>query len=94
MVSRDEGTGCEHRTADDDDVKPREDDVERRDSMREEDVEKMKAFVQKIADMKMCDDEPERCHAGSGPYCGRHGDLVMDDEIKEARQLLKDIGDA
>ena len=52
--------------------------------------EPLLAFVRKIAEMKTCDDEPERCGYGSGPYCSTHGDRLVDDEIAEARKLLRE----
>jgi hypothetical protein len=59
--------------------------------MNEQEVKKLRAFVKKIADMKMCKDEPDKCGSGSGPYCDRHGDLYMDDDIEEARALLESL---
>jgi hypothetical protein len=48
----------------------------------------LREFVGKIATIRVCDDEPTKCYQGSGPYCGTHGDVDIDDEIAEARKLL------
>lgn len=52
-------------------------------------LEQLRAFVQGMADEKLCDDEGEavHCSGGSGPYCERH-DLWHETFVRAARALL------
>ena len=54
-----------------------------------QELERLRAFVQDIANQKMCEDEGEdkKCHLDSGPYCGTH-DYFVNDTITAARSLL------
>lgn len=73
--------------------------VEAVDAARAEDAEHLKQAQARIAELEaaldvfakisICEDEPKACYLGSGPYCGAHGDLCLDDEIIAARKSLK-----
>lgn len=57
-------------------------------------VQRLRALVQKVAAMKLCEEERDKCYSDSGPYCAEHGDSYLHEElITEARALLKDFPD-
>lgn len=49
------------------------------------------AFVKRLAEMKMCNEDLANCHGNSGPYCDQHDWQFFDSDIEEARAIVAKV---